>query len=746
MLRNRLIMIVTFLISAALGISAALLSYSQVLYLADEAVTNIIYQESSFERADSRITLITIDDKSRDSYGDPNTWSRTLLADAVSAAAKDGATVIGLDLILSQEGADADGDADLVSACKEAGNVVALAHVNYSGQTMSESVKENHASHTDAQQDTANAALQKTGDVFHSGAADSSMKWSERQITDLVLPYDALSEVVTIGVANAMQASSDGSIRQAALSILSNDVQYDSFAIAVYKRNQDALGLEYNFPELDSERLFGFNIIKNIESYQSISLSDILQGNYDPSLLSDHIVLIGEYEEIARQDFLSSFTLHRESQDIHLQAAIIQSLLKGRTVENINLLLQAIVFGIIIFLFYLLFSNRKIWFMVISFSIYIAVFYLFASIANMFGLRIQILIPLLYAVISLILMLFMHMLYSTLERWKMEKTLKLYMDSSIVDEITEANPMELRQLSKRENIAVLFVDVRGFTTLSESLEPEQVVEILNAYFTVVANAINRWGGTLDKFIGDAAMAIFNAPRPLPDYCFCAVCAADDIMQNFQAIKTEYEEKYDRTLNIGIGIHTGEAIVGNIGCYSRMDYTAIGDTVNTASRLESKAAPGQILISDRMLAIISEHVKTALVGDLNLKGKTQAVKTYEITDIDKPKQAPNDKLDLFALGRASLAESRERVGKMIEENKELAEGFLEESKERLEESKMCLETGRDFLETGRDRLEAGKDFLEASKDRLEEQLEKQLNKRMEPTEMSENTAPDKEAQE
>ena len=107
----------------------------------------------------------------------------------------------------------------------------------------------------------------------------------------------------------------------------------------------------------------------------------------------------------------------------------------------------------------------------------------------------------------------------------MEWTLKMYVDSQVVDAITSKSPVELASVSERRHIAVLFVDIRGFTTISESLEPEQVVEILNEYLSLVAAAISHWGGTLDKFIGDAAMAIFNAPNDQPDYVLCAVCAA-----------------------------------------------------------------------------------------------------------------------------------------------------------------------------------------------------------------------------
>ena len=121
--------------------------------------------------------------------------------------------------------------------------------------------------------------------------------------------------------------------------------------------------------------------------------------------------------------------------------------------------------------------------------------------------------------------------------------------------------------------------------MSESLNPEEVVEILNEYLALTTNAIFKNGGTLDKFIGDATMAVFNAPFDLDDYIFKSVCAAKDIAAGSEMIDEMFKERFGKSVSFGIGVNCGEAVVGNIGCEFRMDYTAIGDTVNTAARLE-----------------------------------------------------------------------------------------------------------------------------------------------------------------
>ena len=169
-----------------------------------------------------------------------------------------------------------------------------------------------------------------------------------------------------------------------------------------------------------------------------------------------------------------------------------------------------------------------------------------------------------------------------------ERAFNKYVAPQVVSEIAGKGTYELKLGGENRDIAVLFVDIRGFTPLSESLEPEQVVEILNSYLELTTSCIFRHGGTLDKFIGDATMAVFNAPFDTEDYVYRAVLTAWDIVQGGNKIEQEFIEKYGKQVGFGVGVNCGPAVVGNIGCDFRMDYTAIGDTVNTAA----KCAQGQ----------------------------------------------------------------------------------------------------------------------------------------------------------
>lgn len=640
--------IISLVIALVLGVSAALLSYSRLLYEADETFTNFVYLYTPFEKADSRITIISIDDDTISEYGEYDDWSRQVLADAVNALNENNASIIGLDVDLSGV-KDTEGDEALVEACKNAGNVVAIATADYDSSDHDNTADkaQNSPSPSDAaNNEPGNASADKNSDssqnndLILSKPADSSIDWSDHKTMSISFPYHELEDVVTTGISNALQQSPDGIVRTAALSISYNDNDISSFASTIYMKYQDSLGQDYNMPNLSDDELFGFNRINDAQSYQIISLSDLLAGNADSSLIDGHITIIGALqipdESMYYYQYLKS---DYAQQEVLTETSIIQTLLNDQSVMDVPRLAMALLAGFITALFsVILRKKKKLWHIILQF-LCIAVGIFIAMNINHMGLRVLLLVPMIFCVLAIIINLFFNLIYANFEKRRMELTLKMYVDSQVVDQISDFTPMELSSVSARKNIAVLFVDIRGFTSMSENLEPEQVVSILNEYFSVVYSSIIAWNGTLDKFIGDAAMAVFNAPNDVEDYVFNAVCAADDIQKNFEPLREKFISEYGKEVHLGIGINSGTAIVGNIGCMGRFDYTAIGDTVNTASRLESKALPGQILISETVYAEVESRVSVDRVGALSLKGKAQTVETYQIITIDKPK-APN----------------------------------------------------------------------------------------------------------
>jgi len=216
-----------------------------------------------------------------------------------------------------------------------------------------------------------------------------------------------------------------------------------------------------------------------------------------------------------------------------------------------------------------------------------------------------------------------------LKRRKVMNAFKKYVAPQVVEEISKKGDFQMVLGGENRHIAVLFVDIRGFTPMSESLQPEQVVEILNEYLTLTTTAIFKNGGTLDKFIGDATMAVFNAPFDLDDYIYRAVCTALDIAAGSDELEKNLMQRFGKSVSFGIGVNCGPAVVGNIGCDFRMDYTAIGDTVNTAARLESNARRGQILISSEVYDAVKDRIEATRIGVIPLKGKKDGALVYEV---------------------------------------------------------------------------------------------------------------------
>jgi adenylate cyclase len=194
--------------------------------------------------------------------------------------------------------------------------------------------------------------------------------------------------------------------------------------------------------------------------------------------------------------------------------------------------------------------------------------------------------------------------------------------------IEQLNPDQLQLGGERSQITTLFADLRGFTNLAEQIDPEILVSVLNRYLGAAADAILAEEGTIDKFMGDAVMALFNAPLPQADHTLRAVRAA----QRMRAATYACQEGLppELQLSFGIGIHYGEALLGLVGTEQRLEYTAIGDSVNTAKRLQENASAGQILLSAQAYAQINRLIDVRQVGPILVKGKKEPIQVYELT--------------------------------------------------------------------------------------------------------------------
>lgn len=205
-------------------------------------------------------------------------------------------------------------------------------------------------------------------------------------------------------------------------------------------------------------------------------------------------------------------------------------------------------------------------------------------------------------------------------------TFERYVSPAVVEQLLR-EPGEVKLGGTMREITVLFADLENFTSISELSEPNRLLMVLNAYHTMIVQTIQEYGGTVDKFIGDGVMALYNVPLTQSDHALRAVNTALVIQSRLASFQTQFEPMYH--LKINFGIHSGTAVVGNVGAPSMMNFTAVGDTVNVAARLQGMSSGGQILISEVTQQALRGGIRATLIGSMKVKGRREEVVTYEV---------------------------------------------------------------------------------------------------------------------
>ena len=223
---------------------------------------------------------------------------------------------------------------------------------------------------------------------------------------------------------------------------------------------------------------------------------------------------------------------------------------------------------------------------------------------------------------------FNRMARSLREKEMIKRAFTRYVAREVVEEILK-NPENMALTGERREVTVLFCDVRGFTPLSERLSPEDVVLLLNDFYNLMIETTFKHDGTLDKFLGDAVMAVFGAPLAHPDHSARAIRTAVAMREGIVGLNERRARDGKEPIAVGIGVSAGEAVAGTVGTEDRMEYTVIGDSVNLAARLESNAKPGQILISHRTYERVRDLVDARPLGRIRVKGKEEEVEVYEV---------------------------------------------------------------------------------------------------------------------
>lgn len=553
----------------------------------------------------SQIKIIAIDDKTLEELGPINTWSRQYYADLINILnSNENAkpAVIAFDILFSGYFGDnntiAEGDMAFAEAAKESGNVVAVAQYKYNEK----------------------AATDENGLIVYP-------------VDAVYYPYEELREVVSVGYSNVAQ-DSDGVVRRIAIEQSYQGEDMYMFSKVIYDMYCDNNGSKKVEIPTDKYGKTLINFSGKPGDYECISMVDVLDGKIDPRAFTGSIVLVGAYATGMQDNFNVPNGYSKQMFGVEIHANILQSLMDGRFSINANPIATGIITGIICGIIHFIFKRSKIWLSTILLLVAVGAQIFVGITLNNNGKSISLVYAIIVLIVSYVYCLAIGYILEKIKRKKVINAFKKYVAPEVVEEISKKGDFSIKLGGENRDVAVLFVDIRGFTTMSEILEPEQVVAILNNYLNLTTDAIFKNKGTLDKFIGDATMAVFNSPFDLEDYTFKAVCAAMDIVDGAKALEDKLMKEFGRSIGFGVGVNCGPAIVGNIGCEFRMDFTAIGDTVNTAARLESNAKRGQVLISDMVYERVKDRVEVEEVGEIPLKGKSNGVFVYSVVSVNR----------------------------------------------------------------------------------------------------------------
>lgn len=590
------------LISLALIGGLTLLAASGVMDNLDRTAADEWYQSAS--SFDGDIVLVGIDQRAINELGPYSEWGRNVIANAIeylNVSEDCRPAVITLDVLYTGNSTP-EADAHLADAAKAYGNVVVGCIA-----------------------------------VFEDGfveTEDGEFVRNRFSIKNFEAPYDALRKTASIGHINAM-LDTDGILRHHLLNITLPDGQrVPSMALQTANKFRAFYDMpEIETPPLDSSGFWYVPFCGGPETlWESISVADLISGSIPPEYFAGKIVIIGPYAPGLQDSYFTSIDHAKTMYGVEFQANAIQAMLWGNYKKEAGKGMQLLVLFMLLSAALGIFRKCSMKFSTAVWLLSAAGWLMLCRLLYQSGIIYHLLWFPISVTILYLVSLASNYIRAALERRKITNTFQRYVAPEIVKELLkEGDALELG--GKQMDIAVLFVDVRGFTPMSELLEPARVVEILNHYLTLISDCIMNNHGTLDKFVGDAAMAFWGAPLPQEDYIMKAVRAAMDMVEGSKSLSAELLEKYGRTVSFGIGVHAGPAIVGNIGSHRRMDYTAIGDTVNTSARLEANAPGGKVYISRAVADALEGRIRTtSLGGTIKLKGKKEGFEVLVLDEI------------------------------------------------------------------------------------------------------------------
>ena len=372
-----------------------------------------------------------------------------------------------------------------------------------------------------------------------------------------------------------------------------------------------------------------YSMVDIIDSY--IALKQGKKPIINPEIFNDKIVIIGANVPAGaglNDNKNSPVAVNHPGVDI--QATVVDNIINNDFLvvlpQVLNILIT-ILGMLLVYSFIRVFDLSKS----ISSTIFVNLIYLlFCTVLFYFGIVINVITPIVMFVLTTILAYTHKFVLENRSKEKVKSAMGKYMSQDVMKRIVQ-NIDNLGLGGKKAIVTVLFSDIRGFTTMSEQMSAQEVSEILNEYFTEMEPIISKYNGVINKFIGDAVMAIFGEPIQDKNHAQNAVKCAYEMLEKVQELQKKWAKEGKPKIEIGVGINTGEVFVGNIGSINRMEYTVIGDTVNLASRLESynKIYKTRLLISPTTYEEVKGFVDVIKISDVQIRGKANKMDIYEI---------------------------------------------------------------------------------------------------------------------
>ena len=591
------------------------------------------------------IVLIVIDDKSIEQYRWP--WQRSLYAEIFKYLSKySKPRIIAFDAILSSlDKENPDSDVQLFNTIKNIDNLV----VGFSP------LIQNYPSDVDGK-----AYEQKFEAKFKINIDDNAYNYDKTKYKSISrFPEQYFDSIKYTGSVNTTQTTS-GYVTQSDQIINVNGKNYPSLALRMYLllHNTDTISLYKNKILTDETNLsipvtYTQDAVQNYirfyktqpdseythKKYSAIdiitSLRNIERGIppiINPEEFKDKIVFVGanaKASALALEDALPTPILQKHP-GVDIQATNLDNIINNQFVRQTTIIQDLILLVILTITVFVLITKLS-FFKSLGILILIAISYMcFTAICFMHGVAPNVITPL---AIQLITMIFGYSYRFILEgknKEKIKQAMGKYLSQDIMQNVVK-NIDDIKLGGKKAVVTVLFADIRGFTSISERLTAEEVSLILNEYFTEIEPIITKYNGVINKFIGDAVMAIFGEPIQDINHAKNAVLCANEMLKKVDELRDKWLFEGKPKIEIGIGINTGEAFVGNIGSEKRLEYTVIGDMVNFASRIESynKVYKTNLLISSTTYSYVSSIADVIKISEVTIRGKSKKMDIYEV---------------------------------------------------------------------------------------------------------------------